>query len=170
MRRRCVAVPNKSGITALALGDMGGEDADTPRYDTDNIGDKVNRLTGYLDSTCNGRGSGVGGDHPMTLVFASGGKFPQAPPKWFASGGAAGGMSQVLSVGANLFGKLSGNGTESGGGADTGPEGGVNARLVRWILNRAFEARRPRAIINVDFYDETNGMQELIAAVNALPE
>lgn len=106
----------------------------------------------------------------MTIVFTSGGKFPQAPPKWFASGGAAGGMSQVLSVGANIFGKISGGGGGGSGGSDTGPEGGVNARLVRWLLNKAMEGRRPRAIINVDFYDETNGMQELIAALNALPE
>lgn len=142
----------------------------THRYDTENIGDKTSRICNYLESTCDGRGSGVGPNHPMTIVFASGGKFPQAPPHWMASGGSAGGMSQVLSVGANLFGKISGGGGGGGGGQDTGPEGGVNARLVRWVLHKAMECRRPRAILNLDFYDETNAMQELLAALNALPE
>ncbi|BEI80870.1 hypothetical protein CcaverHIS002_0200300 [Cutaneotrichosporon cavernicola] len=140
-------------------------------YDTDNIADKTSGVTNYVDSTCDGRGAGVGPNHPMTIAFASAGKFPGAPPHWMASGGSAGGMSQVLSVGASLFGKIGGGGGGGGGGgSDTGPEGGVNARLVRWLLNKAMECRRPRAIINLDFYDETNGMQELIAALNALPE
>lgn len=132
-----------------------------PRYDTDDIPEKTQACIRHLEPTMNPRGNGNGPDHPYTLTFLSAAKFPQSPPQYMASGQESSGMSAAVAATASLFvskAKRAGN------------EGGVNARLGRWLLQQAWEGRRPRATIMFDFYQETGGpdggMAELVAALN----
>ncbi len=77
-----------------------------------------------------------------------------------ASGGSAGAVSKTMAFTTSMFAK----------GKRAGDEGGINARLGAWLLRNAFEGRRPRATIMLDFYRDTGGpdggMAELIAGLN----
>lgn len=139
-------------------------------YDTSDIAAKSAAIEQHLEPTLEPRGNGTGPNHPFTLDFTSGGKFPQAPPQWFASGGESGGVSKLIGGAATFLGNLTGGGGETQG--NSGPQGGVNARLVKWLLSKAFEGRRPRATLMLDFYKETGGSEagiaEIMAALNLM--
>lgn len=91
----------------------------------------------------------------------SAGKFPQSPPQYMASGQESGGLSKAVAVTTSLF---------TSKAKRAGDEGGVNARVGRWLLQNAYEGRRPRATIMMDFYQDTGGpdggMAELVAGLN----
>lgn len=136
-------------------------------YETGDIGAKANAITNHLEPTLNPRGSGNGPNHPFTLDFTSAVKMPSASPQYMASGGGAGGISSFLGGASTLLGNI----TRSGGGnQDAGAQGGVNARIARWLLQQAFEGRRPRATLMMDFYRDTAGgdagMAELLRSLN----
>lgn len=139
-------------------------------YDTSDIGAKAGAIEQHLDSTLEPRGNGTGPNHPFTLDFTSGGKFPSAPPQWFASGGEAGGVSNLIGGVSSFLGNFTGGG--GGGGGNPGAQGGVNARLVKWLLGKAYEGRRPRATLMLDFYRDTGGgetgIAELLASLNLM--
>lgn len=131
------------------------------RYDTDNIPNKTQACIHHLEPTLKPRGLGNGPDHPYTLTFLSAGKFPQSPPQYMASGQESGGLGKAVAVTTSLF---------TSKAKRAGTEGGVNARIGKWLLQNAFEGRRPRATLMLDYYQDTGapdgGMAELIAGLN----
>ncbi|EKD01172.1 phospholipase C-2 [Trichosporon asahii var. asahii CBS 8904] len=132
-------------------------------YETGDIGAKANAITQHLEPTLQPRGNGNGPNHPYTLDYTSAVKMPSASPQYMASGGSAGGVSSLLAGASALF---------SGGGnnQDAGAQGGVNARIARWLLQKAFDGQRPRATLMMDFYRDTaggdGGMAELLRSLN----
>ncbi|BEI82049.1 hypothetical protein CcaverHIS002_0212090 [Cutaneotrichosporon cavernicola] len=128
-------------------------------YDTDNIPDKAAACIAHLEPTLSPRGLGSDSNHPYSLTFLSAGRL-NSPPAYMASGTGAGAVSKTIAVTTSLF----------AANKRAGDEGGVNARVGAWLLQNAFQGRRPRATLMLDFYRDTGGpeggMAELIASLN----
>jgi len=131
------------------------------------VGDKANALINHLSSTTEPRGDGA---HPFTLDFASAAKFPDATPKWVATGSSSGGIAGLIGAGASIFANLTGNGNGNNASKFDSSDVGVNARLVKWLLERAAEGKRPRAVLMLDFYRDNmtddGNLATLLAALN----
>jgi hypothetical protein len=127
-------------------------------------------LINHISSTIDARGDGA---HPFTLSFATAAKFPDANPRWVATGSDSGGMAGLLGAGASFFANITGNNqtedASSRSKLDTS-DVGVNARLVKWLLERAAEGKRPRATIMLDFYRDNmkddGNLATLLASLN----
>lgn len=131
------------------------------------VGPKADAVCSFLEPTLNPRGNGNGSDHPYTMIFTSASKFPAATPAVVAKGDSAGGVGSVLSQGAAFFTNLT---SGAGMSAATTAGEGVNSRLIRWLLQRAKDGKRPRATIMADFYQEGGsgdaGVSGLLMALN----
>lgn len=82
-------------------------------------------------------------------------------------------MAGLLGAGASFFANITGNNqtedASSRSKLDTS-DVGVNARLVKWLLERAAEGKRPRATIMLDFYRDNmkddGNLATLLASLN----
>jgi 1-phosphatidylinositol phosphodiesterase len=129
------------------------------------VGEKAQALINHLEPTVEPRGDGA---HPFTLSYATASKFPDANPRWVATGSGSGGMSGLIGATSQLFANFTGNSTKESK-MDVS-DVGVNARLVKWLLERAAEGKRPRATVLLDFYrdnmrDDAN-LATLLASLN----